>query len=54
MKVFLIVIKMKKIVKRNVQSLMKKVKMGFLYQMVISLKMRYRLGLFAITMFCIS
>lgn len=61
MKVFLIVIKMKRTVKRNAQSLMKKVKMGFWYQMAISPKMRYRLGLFCcnqfvfvITMFFIS
>lgn len=40
MKVFQTVIKMKRNVKRNVQNLMEKVKMGFLCLMVISQKMR--------------
>ena len=40
MKVFQIVIKMKRNVQRNVQNLMEKVKMDFLYLMDISQKMR--------------
>lgn len=61
MKVFLIVIKMKRNAKRNAQNLMKKVKMVFLYQMAIYPQMRYMLGVFCcnqfafvMTMFCIS
>lgn len=48
MKVFQIVIKMKRNVKRNAQNLMEKVKMDFLCQMDISQKMRYRLHVFTV------